>query len=93
MSRLLIGKINVEAIDKTKLFKGKKGTYLDLVVWVNDEDDQFGNIASIQQGVSKEEREAGTKIYLGNLQNPGGAKPTTTDATADESEDSNDLPF
>ena len=29
-------------------FEGKKGKYLEINVWVNDEPDQFGNSLSIQ---------------------------------------------
>ena len=96
MARPLVGRINVEAIDKTKLFKGKKGTYLDLIIWVNDEEDQFGNCASIQQTLTKEERDAGAaKIYLGNLKDLAkiakGGNDTPAVETKTESDD--DLPF
>ena len=93
MSRALVGKLNVENIDKSKLFKGNKGTYVDVIVWVNDEVDQFGNCASVQQTLTKEERDAGAKkIYLGNLKDlPGTGAPQTNDTKADEKSD--DLPF
>jgi len=61
MNRLINAKINVSKIDKTKLFKGTKGTYLDLAIWVNETPDQFGNDISIEQSVKKGE----PKIYLG----------------------------
>ena len=61
MNRLINAKINVSKIDKTKLFKGAKGTYLDLAIWVNETPDQFGNDISIEQSVKKGE----PKIYLG----------------------------
>jgi hypothetical protein len=57
----------VSKIDKSKLFKGEKGTYLDAVVFLNDEKDQYGNNGMITQSVSKEEREKGGKgVILGN---------------------------
>jgi hypothetical protein len=60
-------KIDVSKIDKSKLFKGQKGTYLDAVVFLNDEKDQYGNNGMITQSVSKEEREKGGKgVILGN---------------------------
>jgi len=60
-------KIDVSKIDKSKLFKGEKGTYLDAVVFLNDEKDQYGNNGMITQSVSKEEREKGGKgVILGN---------------------------
>ena len=65
--KLLSIKLDVSKIDKSKLFKGAKGTYLDLTVALNDEPDQYGNDVSAWHGQSKEEREAKTdKIFLGN---------------------------
>ena len=60
--------INLSKIDKTKLIEGKNGTYLNLVIWDNKEGaDQYGYHFAIQQGLSKEDRDAGVKpIYLGN---------------------------
>ena len=61
-------KINVSNIDKSKLFKGSKGTYLDAQVFIDlDELDQYGNSGMITQQVSKEDRVAGNKgAILGN---------------------------
>jgi hypothetical protein len=62
-------KIDVTKIDKTRLFKGEKGTYLDLTTFVElDEKDQYDNNGFITQEQTKEEREAGTKLpILGNV--------------------------
>lgn len=61
-------KIDVLKIDKAKLFKGEKGTYLDAIILMKDEPDQYGNIGMIVQNVTKEEREAGAKgNILGNV--------------------------
>lgn len=61
-------KIDVTKIDKARLYKGKKGTYLDAQVFVDvDEADQYGNNGMITQAVSKDERAAGEKgAILGN---------------------------
>jgi hypothetical protein len=61
-------KINVAKIDKSKLYKGTEGTYLDVTAFVDtDNQDKFGNNGMITQSVSKEEREAGTRgVILGN---------------------------
>jgi hypothetical protein len=61
MNKLFIGKINLSKIDKERLFKGQKGTYLDIAVWFSEEPDQFGNNLSIQQSTKKDE----PKIYIG----------------------------
>ena len=47
MSKLLFGKINLSKIDKTKLFKGEKGIWMDLTIWLNDKPDNYGNVMSI----------------------------------------------
>jgi len=61
-------KILVTAIDKARLFKGKKGHYLDATVFIDiDQLDQYGNSGMITQDVSKEEKQQGIKgAILGN---------------------------
>jgi hypothetical protein len=61
-------KINVSKIDKSKMFKGKGGTYLDATVFIDTvTEDQYGNHGMIIQALPKEEREAGNKgEILGN---------------------------
>jgi len=62
-------KIDVTKIDKERLFRGQKGTYLDLTVFIDvDNKDQYGNNGMITQSTSKEDREAGVKgAILGNI--------------------------
>lgn len=61
-------KIDVSKIDKNRLFKGQKGTYLDATVFIDTAElDQYGNSGMITQDVSKEEKQQGTKgNILGN---------------------------
>ena len=61
-------KINVSAIDKARLFKGAKGTYLDATVFIDlSEFDQYDNSGMITQDVSKEEKAQNVKgNILGN---------------------------
>ena len=69
MARISVAlKIDVTKIDKSKLFKGAKGTYLDASVFIDlDNEDQYGNHGMITQQVSKEDREVGIKgAILGN---------------------------
>lgn len=68
MSKIGISlKIDVTKIDKARLFAGKKGTYLDATVFVDDKQDEFGNNGMISQSVSKEERDSGVVgAILGN---------------------------
>ena len=62
MSKLIKAKIDVTKIIKALLFKGAKGTYLDIDIWISDKEDQYGNNVSIQQQTKKDE----PKIYIGN---------------------------
>lgn len=67
MAKILNVSINLNKVDKTKLIKGAKGTYLSLNIAVNDEKDQFDNDCSVWENQTKEEREAkASKNYLGN---------------------------
>lgn len=61
-------RIDVTKIEKAKLYKGAKGTYLDCTVFIEPgQADQYGNNGMITQSLSKEEREAGQKgAILGN---------------------------
>ena len=70
-------KIDVSKIDKTALYKGAKGTYLNLVIWENrDGEDQYGNHYRVDQDLPKEMRDAGKKgAILGNGKNFGEPKP------------------
>ena len=67
MAQILNISINVEKINKAKLIKGKKGTYLSLNIAINDEKDQFENDCSAWENQSKEERDSkAPKNFLGN---------------------------
>ena len=60
--------IDVTKIDKSKLYQGKKGTYLDVTMFVDlDSTDQYGSNGMVTQSLPKEERDAGHKgAILGN---------------------------
>lgn len=78
---MISGKINCSKIDKTKLFKGEKGTYLDIAL-IETKDDQYGNDYMIVQDLGKEARERGEKgAILGNAKIRG-AKPAAQQAPA-----------
>ena len=82
MSKVIALKIDVSKIEKERLFKGEKGTYLDAVLFLNDDADQFGQNGMITQSVSKEERESGVKgPILGNCKIIGGSNNTTAQPT------------
>ncbi len=63
-------KIDVNKIDKSRLYKGAKGTYLDLTTFINiNEVDQYDNNGFISQSMTKEERSCGSENtpILGNV--------------------------
>lgn len=96
-------KIDVEKITKSRLFKGKKGTYLDLMIAINDEVDQFGNNASAWENQTIEERESKqNKNYLGNGKviwssdgesNPNSKQVNTGNMFAEAEDEDDTLPF
>ena len=88
MSKMLTGSIDLNKIDKSKIVSTNKdgkpfengAKYLNVVIWINDEADKYGNNASIQISQTKEEREAGVKAtYIGNLKEP---QSRTTEPTS-----------
>lgn len=61
-------KLDVKKIDKTRLYVGEKGVYLDATIIMFDEPDKYGNNGMIVQNVSEEERKAGVKgEIIGNV--------------------------
>lgn len=94
-------KIDVTKIDKSRLFKGEKGTYLDLTTFVDlDTKDAFDNNGFISQSVSKDEKAAGIQTpILGNsrvfwsegLAQPAAQAPNGEAAPSNVADD--DIPF
>lgn len=67
MAKLMKLSLDVTKINKQRLYKGKKGTYLDLVVELKDETDQYGNNVAAWEGQTEEERkEKQNRNFLGN---------------------------
>jgi len=90
-------RIDVTKIDKEKLYKGAKGTYLDVTTFIDtDTPDQYGNNGMVTQSTTQEEREAGVKgAILGNnkvFMNKGAERSSTSKA-AEDLEQFEDMPF
>lgn len=93
--------IDVTKIDKERIYEGKKGKYLNAVLFLNEETDQYGNNGFISESVSKEEREKGVKgNILGNAKDLSKGSKKDVDGYPKNSQqknpsydDSNDLPF
>lgn len=62
-------KLDVTKIDKARLYKGAKGTYLDLTTFVDTANqDKYENNGFVSQSLTKDERDAGEKTpILGNV--------------------------
>jgi len=94
MSEPIVVKIDVTKIDKARLYKGAKGTYLDAILRPTP-DSKYGEDYMIVQSVSKEEREKGVKgNIIGNariLQSQG--KPSAKPQPAPQDDDANQVPF
>lgn len=80
MPRPPTGKINVTRIDKSLLFKGEKGTYLNIAIFPNKNGvGQFGDTHFIAQEVTKEQRDSGIKgPIIGSFTMPEEAPPPQT---------------
>ena len=90
-------RIDVTKIDKSRLYKGAKGTYLDLTTFVDTEQqDHYENNGFISQSLTKEEREAKYQTpILGNVKVFYTDSTTTAQAVAAMSieELDDDIPF
>jgi len=97
---MIVVKIDVTKIDKSALFQGAKGTYLDLLLWETP-DNQYGSDYVAKQSIPKERTDAGEKgPILGNGECKGSTPKINTggQATAggggdDGGDDIGDLPF
>lgn len=70
----------------TKTENGK--IYLNVRVWVNDEEDKFGNIASFQSNFKGAQKE--DKFYFGNLKE---SKAVEMQVESNDVPEVDDLPF
>ena len=97
MSKLVNIGIDVTKIPKESIRADDKGRkWLNLDIWINDEEDQYGNTASCSVQQSKEQREAKVpKVYLGNGKKKfgWGDAPATVAAAASAADDDSDIPF
>lgn len=61
-------KIDVTKLDKSRFFKGSKGIYADLTMFIDTENvSEYGDNGTITQETSQEERQNGVKLpILGN---------------------------
>ena len=92
---MITGKIDVTKIDKNKLFKGAKGTYLNFVL-IETPNNTFGNDYMIVESISKEEREQGIQgriLGSAKILTKREASPEAESMAASDLNNDNDLPF
>ena len=75
-------KIDFNKIDQARLFPGKKGLYLDLVL-IETPNSQYSDYM-VKQSVSKEERAQGVEIILGDGRVFKKQEPTNYNTPPDE---------
>lgn len=74
--------------------RGKNGKiYVNIRQWINDEDDQYGNISSLLLSSSKEKKDQEGKIYVGNAKLSKVQEQATAPITAEELAIEDSLPF
>lgn len=66
--------------------------YMNVVVFQNDEPDQYGNDFSVQLGVSKDAPESEKKIYIGNMKYQA-SSGRIAQSTVKQTSVDDDLPF
>lgn len=92
MSKVITASIDVTKIDKSKLIKGEKGTYLNLAI-IETPNSEY-NTHMIVQSISKEEREAGKEgAILGGAKRWEGISNTQQQAPQQDEQVGDDLPF
>ena len=95
---MIKAKINVTKIDKTAMFTGAKGTYLDITLIENkDGRDQYDNDGFVVQELPKARREAGEKgPIIGNyrlLERSRSQPAKNAPQSQPAPQDSDDVPF
>ena len=90
---MIVAKIDVNKIEKHRLYKGEKGTYLNVVL-IETPESPYDDFMIVQE-IPKEERKAGNQgVILGNariLAKKVG--PGEGEASQLTEEEQNDLPF
>lgn len=101
MNQLFYGSICVsEIIDQLKkqhscFLKAQNGKiYANVRVWLNDEEDRYGNVMSIQLSSKKDKQDKEGKVYLGNCKKSEPMEqPITHTDINNISNEIDDLPF
>jgi hypothetical protein len=100
MAEILSGSINLNLIKKENIKEvtlkdGSTAKFLNINISINNEVDQYGNVAGLTISQTQEERQAKTKkVYLGNLKRVWSDTPPKLEDSASNGEiDDQSLPF
>ncbi len=87
--------IDVLKIDKSAIYEGKKGKYINLTLMENREgEDQYGNHGFIVQDIGKERRESGEKgPIVGNWKHLGQKQTPQAKPVAEVDQEDEEIPF
>lgn len=90
---ILSGKIDITKIDKAALFRGQKGTYLDIAIHLRDDGkDQYGNDGMITQDIGRERRQSGERgAILGNVRIVSGSQSAPSNPSKHDDSDLDDI--
>jgi hypothetical protein len=98
MAEILSGSINLNLIKKENIKEvtlkdGSTAKFLNINISINNQVDQYGNVAGLTISQTQEERQAKTKkVYLGNLKRVWSEAPVPTLEDSKE-QTSDELPF
>lgn len=98
MAKLIAVSIDVTKLDKSKFVTGKKGTYANLTISLNDEPDQYNNDVSVWEGQTEDQRKSkADRNFLGNgkvvWSSEGQAQQPKQSKKASKEEEHDLLPF
>lgn len=96
MGQTISMRINLNQIEKGRLYNGTKGTYLDAVIFLKDEVDQYGNSGMVVQSITAEQKASGERgSILGNVKILGSKQVNKEKPFLSQSKPENieDLPF
>ena len=99
MAEILSGSINLNLIKKENIKEvtlkdGSTAKFLNINISINNEVDQYGNVAGLTISQTQEERQAKTKkVYLGNLKRVWSDTPPALEVTIKGEDSSQELPF
>lgn len=97
MSKLVSLNVDVTKLNKDRFYKGEKGTYAKLDVWIDQEASEDWKVVSVSESLTKEERDAKhKKNYVGNgklLYGWDESKPASKPAAKSDDPVGEDVPF